>query len=148
MTKSLITVLLLSRLCCFVSSSDVTQSLRGNNKDAESPAKSYLDPKTIAHKLEPSVAGAIATADRQQKSRRKFISYTSSYFEKLWLEHIEEWENGKKICEVLLDQQATLIHDWLDLACTQRYERPSQWCIIDDAYHPVWYNRANRDEFE
>jgi hypothetical protein len=143
-TKPIVAVLLLSRLC-LVDSSDTTPSLRGLNKDMES--SSYLDPKTIAHKLEPSVSGAVAVADRQQ-NRRKFISYTSSYFEKLWLEHVDTWTSEKKICEVLLDQQASLLHDWLDLACTRRYEKPSQWCIIDDAQHPVWYNRGNRDEFE
>lgn len=117
-----------------------------NQKD--SAVAPYLDPKTVSHKLD-DIQGTFATADDEQpKSRRKFVSYTSSYFERLWLKHVDKWANQQEICNVLMDQQAALVHDWLNLTCTQRYRPPHQWCIIDDSHDRLWYNAGNRDDFE
>jgi hypothetical protein len=120
--------------------------LRGAGNIGDTSEARFRDPKTIAHKFDEA-STIVATADRQL-SRRKFVSYTSSYVERLWLEHVDQWTDEKLICDVLLDQQSSFIHDWLNLTCTQRYMAPYQWCKIDDNIHPLWYHWGNRDEFE
>jgi hypothetical protein len=77
--------------------------------------------------------------------RRKFISYSSSKWEQLWLDKVDEWANTRKICEVILGEQKDMVHDFMNLTCTSFVG--DQWCRIDDAFRPLWYNTANRTEF-
>lgn len=125
--------------------------IRGGASDSDNQddkAVVFLDPKTVSHKFETNQE-TFTTADQQPpKSRRKFVSYTSSYLERLWLKYVDKWASEQQICDVLLDQQSTLIHDLLNLTCTQRYRSPYQWCVIDDGQHQLWYNAGNRDDFE
>jgi hypothetical protein len=125
---------------------------QGTSSNQTKETKPFSDPRTVARKDEIptlfTIQESIATAD-QSKSRRKFISYTSSYIERLWMEHVDHWADEKSICDALLDQQSSLIHDLLELSCTARYMPPYQhWCVIDDFHHPLWYNTADRDRFE
>ena len=148
MTKMTLTPLLLATaiLSSVLSSSraiEQTSLLREADSGGASGTR-LSDPKTVAKKLEENTG--ISTADRQP-SRRKFVSYTSSYFERLWLTYVDKWANEKLICDNLMDQQSSLLHDLLDLTCTRMYMPPHQWCIIDDNIHPLWYHWGNRDEF-
>ena len=98
----------------------------------------------------------VVTQHNQKKnlSRRKFVSYTSSKWEQLWLDNVDSWARNQSICQVLMEeqQQVDYIHDFLNISCTARYgETPeypgSKWCIIDDGVRPLWYDTANRKEF-
>jgi hypothetical protein len=87
------------------------------------------------------------------KSTRRFVSYTSSAWEQLWLNHVDSWSRNHSICQVLIEQQMDYIHDFLNLSCTSRYDETpmlypgSKWCIIDDGVRPLWYDTGNRKEF-
>jgi len=105
------------------------------------------DPKSLETKEVTKAVGAVVQYD--QPNRRKFLSYESSEWEKLWLEKVDHWATHTQICQVLLVEQQNYIHDFLNLTCTSRYEAPfDHWCIIDDEYHPLWYDTANRNKFE
>eukprot|EP00548_Thalassiothrix_antarctica_P005656 CAMPEP_0194136470 /NCGR_PEP_ID=MMETSP0152-20130528/6486_1 /TAXON_ID=1049557 /ORGANISM="Thalassiothrix antarctica, Strain L6-D1" /LENGTH=226 /DNA_ID=CAMNT_0038833143 /DNA_START=244 /DNA_END=924 /DNA_ORIENTATION=+ len=84
------------------------------------------------------------------KNSRKFVSYTSSEFELLWLNHVTEWTDSKAICDVITSTNySPYMHDFLNATCTSRYLYPyANWCIIDDEYRPMYYNTANCDTFE
>jgi hypothetical protein len=144
MTPLLLATAIISSVISFSSASEYTSLLRGADSGGASGTR-LSDPKTVSKKPLEENTG-ISTADRQP-SRRKFVSYTSSYFERLWLTYVDKWANEKLICDNLMDQQSSLLHDLLDLTCTRRYMPPHQWCIIDDNIHPLWYHWGNRDEF-
>jgi hypothetical protein len=85
-----------------------------------------------------------------QKSPRRFISYTSSTWEKSWLRNVDQHARNHTICEYLL-RQMDLVHDFLNLSCTSRYDETPEypgrkWCKIDDYFHPLWYDTASRKE--
>ena len=101
------------------------------------------DPKSVEVKTDQILAG------QSGQSRRKFIKYESSHWEKLWLEFGDQWSNAKQICGVLLNDQPQFVHDFINATCTSRYLPPNDnWCIIDDEYRPLFYNSANRDTFQ
>jgi len=93
-----------------------------------------------------------SSSSSSKKNRRKFVSYTSSEWEKDWLEHVTEWTDAKAICDVMMNPASksfAYMHDFLNATCTSRYEFPySNWCVIDDEYRPMYYNTANRNTFE
>jgi hypothetical protein len=76
---------------------------------------------------------------------RKFVSYTPSKWEQLWLDNVDEWGKGRKICEVILGEQKDFVHDFLNLTCTSFVG--DKWCRVDDAVRPIWYNTADRTQF-
>lgn len=91
--------------------------------------------------------------DSLKPCRRKFVSYTSSAWEQLWLNNVDSWSRNHSICQVLLEQQLDYVHDFLNLSCTSRYgETPllypgAKWCVIDDGVQPLWYDTANRKDW-
>jgi hypothetical protein len=75
------------------------------------------------------------------------LSISSQFF--IRLDGVDDWGPKKDICRVLIEEQASLVHDLLELTCTSRMPAPYQdWCVQDDSFHPLWYNTANRKEFE
>ena len=88
-------------------------------------------------------AGTTVSAALQ---RRKFVSYSSSKWELLWLDRVDEWATTQTICQVILGEQKDMVHDFLNLTCTSFVG--DKWCRIDDAFKPLWYNTANRAEFQ
>ena len=84
-----------------------------------------------------------------EKNRRKFVSYTSSEWEFMWLKNADKWTEANVICDILWGAHREFVHEFLDAVCTSRYHAPhNQWCLIDDEYHPLWYNTANRETFQ
>ena len=78
-------------------------------------------------------------------SYRKFVSYTSSKWEQLWLDHVDDWARNRSICNILLNQQAELVHDFLLLTCTSFID--DEWCKVEDGFQSLWYNTKNRSSF-
>jgi len=114
------------------------------------------DPKTITLKAQSSTR---SLTDEYQNSReiipekllnpRKFVSYTSSEWEKIWLENVQEWTDEQRICEVMNTTSSSYMHDFLNATCTTRYEAPhDNWCIIDDEYRPMYYNTGDRSRYD
>ena len=117
-----------------------------NVSPAKTASTALTDPKTV--EVKRSVQEA-KKHDVSKKSKRRFVKYESSYWERLWVEQVDEWAKEHKICEILLGEQAQMVHDFLNGTCTSRYLPPhDSWCMIDDEYRPLWYNSGNRDEFE
>lgn len=110
------------------------------------------DPKTVEFRKydnnDSTTINDIST--NTVKNPRKFVSYTSSEWERQWIENVDRWTEEKSICNVLLGPQSNYVHDFLNATCTYRYdeEGDSDWCIMDDAYRPLYYNTANRNEFQ
>jgi hypothetical protein len=100
-----------------------------------------LDPRSVQIKDD---------SDKGAPSRRRFIRYESSPWEKLWLENVNQWAKEKTICEQLnTPVQMSYMHDFLSLLCTAHYAAPyNNWCIIDDENRPLWYNTANRGTYD
>eukprot|EP00543_Licmophora_paradoxa_P008490 CAMPEP_0202445220 /NCGR_PEP_ID=MMETSP1360-20130828/4082_1 /ASSEMBLY_ACC=CAM_ASM_000848 /TAXON_ID=515479 /ORGANISM="Licmophora paradoxa, Strain CCMP2313" /LENGTH=397 /DNA_ID=CAMNT_0049061405 /DNA_START=15 /DNA_END=1208 /DNA_ORIENTATION=+ len=125
--------LLLTTLAVAFAQDDPEQSLRGRR------LTHFLDPKSVA----------IKSADGNP---RKFLSYESSEWEKMWLENVDEWASNEAICDVLnSDSQKRYVHDFLNATCTNRFQPPHEsWCVMDDEFpdRPLYYNTANRDTFE
>lgn len=65
--------------------------------------------------------------------------YRSSEWEKLWLENIEIWQDGK-ICEALATQKAQ-VQKFMTSMCSALTE--TVWCLVDDSVKPFWYNRES-----
>ena len=62
--------------------------------------------------------------------------YYSSDWERMWLENIGTWQNHQ-ICEAL-SQQREEIMKFMATMCSAETE--TAWCLVDDSYHPFWYN--------
>ena len=67
------------------------------------------------------------------------ISYHSSRWEQLWLDNIERWQHHK-ICEALSEQTKQL-RIFMKDTCSASTN--TDWCLIDDSVHRVWYNTKN-----
>jgi len=67
------------------------------------------------------------------------VKYHSSKWEQLWLDNIEEWQ-ATKICKALLSQKEQ-IHAFMKDTCSATTN--TDWCLIDDSVHQVWYNTKN-----
>lgn len=66
-------------------------------------------------------------------------TYHSSKWEQLWLDNIEEWQNHQ-ICQAL-SKQKEQIHAFMKDTCSATTN--TEWCLIDDSVHQVWYNTKN-----
>ena len=80
--------------------------------------------------------------DKYLKKKNKFISYTSSQWEKLWLKNIKKWESSKCICHAITKQK-TYLQEFLNSTCTARVvvrNTVSDWCFHDDTFQPFWIN--------
>jgi hypothetical protein len=83
------------------------------------------------------------------KNRRKFVSYTSSEWEQLWLDHVDEWQEKQQICQVLLNDQLDYVREFITSMCTSRYLPPYEsWCILDDTIYPLWYDTNSTEGFK
>jgi len=97
------------------------------------------------HNLQIRTNAAIPNA---QGLKRKFVSYTSSKLEKLWLDNADMWEKEVEICHALTALHPALIHQLLNATCTSNFVAPySHWCLIDDGMYKLWYNRENDGTF-
>ena len=78
------------------------------------------------------------------RRRRKFKRYISSDWEKLWLENIGEWQNGR-ICAALEGQKVQL-SKFMKTTCSAMTD--TSWCLLDDSIEQtelgtitkIWYN--------
>jgi len=80
-----------------------------------------------------------------KKSRRRFVNYTSSQWELLWLQNIQKWEKEMTICDhVFSSEQAQFLHKFQLSLCTHHIEN-SDWCAVVDpyAYSSYFYNKKN-----
>lgn len=66
-------------------------------------------------------------------------TYHSSAWEQLWLDNIKQWQNYS-ICEALSEQNEQLQMFMKD---TCSASTNTDWCLIDDSVHRVWYNTKN-----
>jgi hypothetical protein len=66
-------------------------------------------------------------------------TYHSSKWEQLWLDNIKIWQNHQ-ICEALLKQKEQ-VHAFMKDTCSATTN--TDWCLIDDSVHSVWYNTKN-----
>ena len=62
--------------------------------------------------------------------------YHSSKWEQLWLDNIDAWQKHG-ICEEL-EQQKEQIKAFMKDTCSASTN--TDWCLIDDSVHKVWYN--------
>mmetsp|Transcript_29004 Transcript_29004/g.41011 ORF Transcript_29004/g.41011 Transcript_29004/m.41011 type:complete len:391 (+) Transcript_29004:55-1227(+) len=129
--------LLLANAALIISS--LTYFVDAQEQQVRRRLKRLFDPKSVSKKSDA----------KKGVNRRKFVSYTSSQWEQLWLNHVDQWANRRQICDVLIHDQKEFVHDFLNLTCTSRYAPPHDaWCIIDDDYRPLFYNTRNRNNFE
>lgn len=71
----------------------------------------------------------------------KFINYTSSLWEKIWLDQISELQGSpNKICE-LMGQQSDFSRRFLRSTCTHfsTYDT-GDWCQIQDGHQTFWFH--------
>ena len=71
--------------------------------------------------------------------KRPTKTYHSSKWEQLWLDNIEQWQDHK-ICEALT-KQTEQIRAFMKDTCSASTD--TDWCLIDDSVHQVWYNTKN-----
>lgn len=71
--------------------------------------------------------------------KRLTKTYHSSKWEQLWLDNIKQWQDHQ-ICEVL-SKQKEQIHAFMKDTCSASTD--TDWCLIDDSVHQVWYNTKN-----
>lgn len=84
--------------------------------------------------------------EAKKKSSRRFLNYTSSVWEMMWLHNISQWEEEQSICQNLLSlEQAEFLHKFQVTLCTHHLEA-SPWCAVDDPYTETryLYNKENR----
>lgn len=71
------------------------------------------------------------------KKELLFLNYTSSDWEKTWVDKIQDLEkSNEEICQ-LLGTQSNLTRRFLHATCTHFSE---EWCQIDDTYRSMWFH--------
>jgi hypothetical protein len=102
-----------------------------------------------ANDTEEAILWNLISTANDKKNRRKFVSYTSSEWEQLWLDHVDEWQEKKEICQVLLNDQLDYVREFISSMCTSRYLPPYEsWCILDDIVYPLWYDTNSTEGFK
>lgn len=100
------------------------------------PNKYCANPKTPFGKFsEPFFQGL----QKLKISPTTTKTYHSSKWEQLWIENIEKWQRHQ-ICEVLAGQKE-YISSFMKDTCSATTD--TDWCLIDDSVHQVWYNTKN-----
>mmetsp|Transcript_13690 Transcript_13690/g.20184 ORF Transcript_13690/g.20184 Transcript_13690/m.20184 type:complete len:409 (-) Transcript_13690:342-1568(-) len=100
---------------------------------------------------ETNLRGARNLAESEASTfgkRRKFVSYESSPWEKYWLNNTDNLHDNNKICSVLLKDQINQLRDYLEVLCTRYFRPHDDWCIIDDAFFPLWFNIGNKETLD
>jgi len=120
-----------------------------NGSTQEESIQASLDFGTLdsANSTASSTTTSSSTA---KKNPRKFVSYTSSRWEEIWLANIDDWQKSESICDVMLSpEHVKFMYDFLKSTCTNGFQDPySNWCMIDDEMHPMYFNTDNHDKIE
>lgn len=78
-----------------------------------------------------------------ESSRRRFLKYTPSLWEQLWLDNIQGWEKKHLICKKLKSEaQFPFVRAFMKTTCTHQYEG-TPWCTVDDGTgekRRFWFN--------
>lgn len=84
----------------------------------------------------------------QIPNRRKFVNYTSSPWEQLWLENIGEWQSDKEGFCRRLQEQKDQVDAFVKHTCssTLRSEGGQQYCILDWSSSRYYYDLAPEKE--
>ncbi|GMH46935.1 hypothetical protein TrLO_g2545 [Triparma laevis f. longispina] len=105
----------------------------GASTTTTTPSNSGIPPPSSSS---PSTSSTSSTCNP-----RKFVSYTSSPWEELWLSNIGTWQDSKYICEALFDQLETL-NKFQWQTCNYYPEGENgDWCMKDDSLHQLWWNK-------
>jgi hypothetical protein len=78
--------------------------------------------------------------DRDVPTARRFLKYTSSQWEQLWLDNIHVWEKNRQICQQI-QSQVQYLRSFMKVVCTHIYPN-TNWCSVDDSVsnHIWWFN--------
>jgi len=71
---------------------------------------------------------------------KRFLRYTSSPWEQLWLDNIGEWQGSLGSLCSAVNSQAAQIHAFLNSTCAVHYDDPI-WCALDDTVQTMWLNK-------
>jgi len=83
-----------------------------------------------------------SNSNTNRSDRRRFVSYHSSEWEKLWLANVKEWSHDPPrgdICGNVKNQTERFVRRFMAETCTARAEG-NPWCLVDDTYVPYWYD--------
>lgn len=86
-------------------------------------------------------AKAPQNTNKNKCNQRKFVKYTSSKWEQIWLDNIERWQDEKYICDALFDQLEYL-NKFMYSTCSY-FPEGSTWCMKDDSLNQLWWNSEN-----
>ncbi len=84
---------------------------------------------------------ALLSNIKKNGNKRRFVKYTSSDWESLWLENIAEWESNQTVCQnVLSPQQREYLKEFQQAICSHIIE--DLWCAVIDPPQssPYMYN--------
>ena len=110
-------------------------SVAGNNhsdhasKPPPHQKQQHNDPHVLPQP--PTAAAAGCTTTRR---------YTSSPWEKLWLDNVRAWQRSKQICDELDRRQVTYMKKFMTALCSSATNDP-KWCALDDSGAKIFYNK-------
>ena len=137
-----------SRADSFAKQVDSIQSnMAALKAQLEEEMKSIENLRQSAHGNTGPLSAYVGVGARQNggPNRRKFVSYTPSKWETMWVNNVQNWTDDEEICKVLMDDQAEYMHDFLNLTCNKRLG--PDWCGMDDTILPLYYKHSDRTEF-
>eukprot|EP00590_Aulacoseira_subarctica_P011128 CAMPEP_0172430060 /NCGR_PEP_ID=MMETSP1064-20121228/52917_1 /TAXON_ID=202472 /ORGANISM="Aulacoseira subarctica , Strain CCAP 1002/5" /LENGTH=427 /DNA_ID=CAMNT_0013175851 /DNA_START=94 /DNA_END=1377 /DNA_ORIENTATION=+ len=129
-----------------VASTIALQASDKNGQGANEVDGSSTAENNISKDNHSNSSAQLAEDDSAKKSSRRFLNYTSSQWELMWLENIQEWEKNRTICEnVLSSEQEPFLHKFQETICTHHIE-DSSWCAVQDPYEGTsyLYNKVKR----
>lgn len=87
--------------------------------------------------LHLSGSGDVRT-DSDVRTARRFVKYTSSEWEQLWLDNIAVWEKNRQICQQL-KSQVDYLRSFMKVLCTHIYPQ-TPWCSVNDGVsQTIWW---------
>jgi hypothetical protein len=120
----------------------ISAHLRATKHETDSDRQLFFgkifDPKTVIEKIGgESISTEEVTDIKDERvinkngSKRKFLNYTSSEWELLWLENIQDWESNQTICQNILspDQRHYLL-EFEKTICSHTID--NLWCVVID----------------
>ena len=108
------------------------------------PVTSVCGGVQISYLVDNQTAPDPGSFDGAHQTPKRLVSsyvttYSSSEWEKLWLQNIQIWQNNR-ICDAL-EKQKDYLQIFLNDTCSARTNTP--WCLIDDSIHQVWFHTGD-----
>ena len=96
-------------------------------------------PKNLKATTPNAAQNSPPTSYKPAYEKLKFLNYTPSTWEQIWLDQIKSIEHDRSLMCQLISKQSKWVKDFTLSTCNY-FSKESGWCKIEDTYETFWMN--------